>query len=121
MHSHIQWTCTMYMYELQSVNSIVVWSNVTIKMQSYPLRVYSSMCKQLTVHVHVSNSCKTLIGVHEMHLATVLLVHDPLSSLAYPMVTHTPPEAGNLPKKTLVARQWPTNIIHAARILKTRI
>ena len=37
-----------------------------------------------------------------------------LSSLAYPMITHTPLVAGNLPIKTLVARQWPTNnIVHA--------
>ena len=41
--------------------------------------------------------------------ATTLLAHDPLSSLAYSMSTHTPPVAGNLPIKTLVARQWPTN------------
>ena len=57
------------------------------------------------------NSCKTLIGVHEMHgLATILLAHDPLSLLAYSMITHTPPVAGNLPIKTLVARQWPTSM-----------
>ena len=36
-------------------------------------------------------------------LVTVLLVHDPFSSLAYPMITHTPPVAGNLPIKALVA------------------
>ena len=38
---------------------------------------------------------------------TVLLAHDPLSSLAYPTITHTPVVAGNLPIKTLVARRWP--------------
>ena len=32
-------------------------------------------------------------------LVTSLLVHDPLSSLAYPMITHTP----------MVARPWPTS------------
>ena len=34
-----------------------------------------------------------------------MLAHDPLSSLAYPMITHTNLEAGNLPTKTLVAIQ----------------
>ena len=28
--------------------------------------------------------------------ATILLAHDPLSSLAYSMISHTPPVAGNL-------------------------
>ena len=47
-----------------------------------------------------------LIGVHEMHgrmhpIITILLAHDPLSSLAYPMITHGPPVAGNLPTKNL--------------------
>ena len=37
-------------------------------------------------------------------LATILLAHDSLSSLAYPMITHTSLVAGNLPIKTLVAR-----------------
>ena len=68
-------------------------------------------------HTHTCNSCKTLIGVHEMHgrmhpnwgLATILLAHDPLSSLAYPRIIHTPLAVGNLPIKTLVARQQPTN------------
>ena len=54
---------------------------------------------------HVRYSYKTFNGVHEMHgrmhpnegLVTVSLVHDPLSSLAYPMITHTPLAAGNLP------------------------
>ena len=36
-------------------------------------------------------------------LATIFLAHDLLSSLAYPMINHTPPVAGNLP-----IRQWPT-------------
>ena len=35
-------------------------------------------------------------------LATILLAHDPLSSLVYPMTTK--------PIKSLVAWQWPTNI-----------
>ena len=38
-----------------------------------------------------------------------MLAHNPLSSLAYPMITHIPLVAGNFPIKTLVARQWPTN------------
>ena len=38
-----------------------------------------------------------------------MLAHDPLSSLAYPMITHTPLAAGNLPIKTLVVRQQPTS------------
>ena len=38
-----------------------------------------------------------------------LLAHEPLSSLAYPMITHTPPvAAGNLPLKT---KGWSTNNI----------
>ena len=37
-------------------------------------------------------------------LVTSLLAHNPLSSLAYPMITHTPLVASNLPIKTLVAR-----------------
>jgi hypothetical protein len=41
---------------------------------------------------------------------TSLLAHRPLSSLAYPMIIHTPLVAGNLPIKFLVARQWPTMI-----------
>ena len=64
------------------------------------------------MHACTSYSYKTLIGVHEMHgrmhpnsgLVTVLLAHDPLSSLAYPMITHNPVVASNLPIKTLVAR-----------------
>ena len=51
------------------------------------------------------NSCKTLIGVHEMHgrmhpnlgLATILLAHDPLSSLTYRRILYVPHVAGNLP------------------------
>lgn len=34
---------------------------------------------------------------------TILLAHSPLSSLVYPMITHSPPVASNLPIKTLVA------------------
>ena len=33
----------------------------------------------------------------------------PFSSLAYSMITHTPPVAGKLPIKTMVARQRPTS------------
>ena len=43
----------------------------------------------------------------------------PLSSLAYPMITHTPPLAGYLLIKTLVARQQPTNV-HASEFTLTR-
>ena len=46
-------------------------------------------------------------------IATILLAHNPLSSLACPMITHIPRVASNLRIKTLVARQWPTSI-HAA-------
>ena len=69
-------------------------------------------------HTHIyTQSTNTLIGVHEMHgrmhpnqrLATNLLVNDLLSSLGYPMITHVPLVACNLPIKTLVARQLPTN------------
>ena len=53
-------------------------------------------------------SYNTLIGMHEMlgwmhsncSLVAVLLAHDPLSSSAYNMITHTPLVAGNLPIKT---------------------
>ena len=38
---------------------------------------------------------------------TVLLAHDPISSLAYPVITHTPLVSDNLPIDTLVARWWP--------------
>ena len=61
-----------------------------------------------TPHTHphnTNNSCKTLIGVHEMH---IVLVHDSLSSSAYPKITQTNLAACNLSIKTLVARQWPT-------------
>ena len=34
-----------------------------------------------------------------------ILAHDPLSLLTYPMITHTPLVACNLPIKTMVARQ----------------
>ena len=39
-----------------------------------------------------------------------MLAHDPLSPLAYPMITYTHPAAGNLPIKTLVAKQQPTKV-----------
>ena len=64
---------------------------------------------------NIRNSCKTLIGMHgrrhpNQGLATILLAHDPLSSLAYSTITHTSLVAGNFPIKTLVARQQPTNV-----------
>ena len=40
----------------------------------------------------------TPIKVLQLH---ILVSHDPLSSLAYPTITHTPPVAGNLPTKIL--------------------
>ena len=43
-------------------------------------------------------------------LVTILFSHEVLSSSPYPVITHAPLVAGNLPiKKTLVARQCPTN------------
>ena len=73
---------------------------------------HTSTCTYIVMYI-----C-TRIVVHEMHgrmhhnhcQITNLLAHDPLSSLAYPMLTHTPPLAGYLLIKTLVARQQPTNI-----------
>ena len=67
-------------------------------------------------HTHacmqVRNSCKTLIGDAWSNApqlrSCILLAHDSLSSLVYPMITHTSLVAGNLPIKTLVARQQPT-------------
>ena len=68
-----------------------------------PRLVCTPIC---SVSIHACNSCKTLIGVHgRMHpnkgLATVcfFLAYDPLSALAYPMITHTPLVASNFPIK----------------------
>ena len=47
--------------------------------------------------------------LHVLHI-TILLVVDPLSSSAYPMMTHPSPVPSNLPIKTLVARQLPTSM-----------
>ena len=74
----------------------------------------------LLAPLYICNSCKTIIGVHEMHgqmhpnydFATILLANDSLSSLAYPMTTHTPLAAGNFPIKTLIVMQQPTNILY---------
>ena len=44
----------------------------------------------------------------ESHV-TNLFAHDPLSPLAYLMVTFAHFVAGNLPIKTLIARQWQTH------------
>jgi hypothetical protein len=49
--------------------------------------------------IKVCISCTPIKG-----LVTNLLAHHPLSSLAYPMIIHTPLVAGNLTIKTLVAR-----------------
>ena len=50
-----------------------------------------------------------LIKYHLMHpnysQITILLVVDPLSSLAYPMMTNLLPIVSKLPIKTVVARQ----------------
>ena len=43
-----------------------------------------------------------------MRCISILLAHDPLSSLTYPRIPRAPHVAGNLPIETLVARQWPT-------------
>ena len=72
---------------------------------------------------HLYNSYLTVIGVHEMHgrmhpnycQITILLVVDPLSSSVYPMMTHSSPVPGNLPIKTLVTRQLPTNTYTCTR------
>ena len=58
--------------------------------------------------MHVHDSYLTVIVVHEMYglmhhnhcQITILLAHDDLSSSAYPMVTHTPAVADNLPIKS---------------------
>ena len=77
-------------------------------------------CMYVCIYVcmYVCNSYLTVIGVHEVHgrmhrnnyQITILLVVDPLSSSAYPMMTHPSPVPGNLPIKTLVARQLPTSM-----------
>ena len=60
--------------------------------------------------IHLYNNGWGIQYHYHTHLyVTILLAHDPLSSLAYPMITHWPPVASNLPIKTLVARQQPTN------------
>ena len=56
-----------------------------------------------TLYIHVIYSWQDL-NWGAWH-ASILLAHDPLSPLAYPMITHIPPIASNLPIKTLVARQ----------------
>ena len=55
-----------------------------------------------------------MVECTQIKSCTILLAHDPLSSLAYTMITHTPLVAGNLPIKTLVTGQRPTNkdVIH---------
>ena len=63
-------------------------------------------CTHTHTHTH-TYSYLTVIGVHEMH---TLLVVDLFSSLDYLMMTHHLHIAGNLPIKTSVARQLPTNI-----------
>ena len=61
------------------------------------------------------NSCRTLIGVHEVcgiwnapKLSPATILFAPLSSCAYLMITYTHPTAGNLPIKILVAKQHST-------------
>ena len=68
-----------------------------------------------TLYIH--NSYLTVIGVYEMHgrmhpnycQISIMLVVDILSSLAYFMMTYSLHVPENLPIKTLVARQIPTN------------
>ena len=67
-----------------------------------PLDFQSSMCTRARAHTHTHTT-------HNTQHATILLAHDPLSSLVYPMITHTSLVAGSLPIKPLVARQRPTN------------
>ena len=60
------------------------------------------------VHVYVHTQCTCI------QTCACNSCKTPLSLLAYPVITHTPPVASNLSVKTLVARQWPTcNIMHA--------
>ena len=59
------------------------------------------VARQLPTHIHTHNSYMTLIGVHEMHATTGLLVVDLRSSLANFMMTHPLPIAGKLPIATL--------------------
>ena len=68
---------------------------------------------ELLAGLYLGVTCDSCIGVHEMHgFATILLAHDPLSSLTYPKPLEL--AAGNLPIKILVARWRPTNdIVHS--------
>ena len=52
-----------------------------------------------------------------IRIITNLFAYDLLSLPAYLMVTHTHPVDGNLPIKTLVARQWPIDCIATSVIL----
>ena len=71
--------------------------------------VYVCACMHecMCICMHVCSSYLTVIGVHEMHSRmlpnhsqiTNLVVIDPLSSLAYPMMTHLLPIANKLPIK----------------------
>ena len=51
-------------------------------------------------------------------IATILLAYDPLSSLTYRRIPHSSHVAGNLPIKTLVARQRPTNYYAVCKLIK---
>ena len=44
-------------------------------------------------------------------LATILMAHNPLSSLPYPMITYIHLTASNLPTQNLVAEQRPINTV----------
>ena len=71
-------------------------NNLHAKTRPRPARasiIIIILCSLTALNLHVTN----------------LLAHDPLPSSTYPMIIHTHHVAGNLPKKTLVAKQWPTN------------
>ena len=53
---------------------------------------------------------RCIVECTPINILQLLLAHDPLSSLVYRMITYTHPTASNLPIKTLVAKQQPTNI-----------
>ena len=76
----------------------------------------AAVCKQYTAILYVivarphTGCIQSYIScIPYKVLQHVLLAHNPISSLAYPMITHTPPVAGSSPIKTLVARQQPKN------------
>ena len=77
--------------------------------------MYMHMYLNMYMYMHVNMNTRVYRIIQDIHV-TILLAHDPLSSLAYPMITHRPPIAGNSPTciKNFLARQQPTStcIIH---------